>query len=41
MVEIGMEGGTLILIQPKSSIVCITTTLNFVDAIKDLGVDGR
>jgi hypothetical protein len=34
MVEIGMEGGTLILIQLKSSIVFITIALNFVAVIE-------
>ncbi len=41
MVEIGMEGRTLILIQPESSIVFIVTALNLVTTIEDLGVDGR
>jgi len=41
MVETGMEGGTWILIQSKSSIIFITIALNFIDAIKYLGVDGR
>jgi hypothetical protein len=41
MVESGMEGGNLLLIQLKSSIVLIATTLSFIVATKDLGVDGR
>jgi hypothetical protein len=40
MVEIGMEGGTSILIQPESSIVLTTITLSLVVTTEDLGVDG-
>jgi hypothetical protein len=41
MVETSMEGGSLIMIQSKSSIIFTTIALSFVVAIEDIGVDGR
>ncbi len=41
MVEFGMEGGTLILVQSKTIVVPTTTTPSLIATMENLGVDVR